>query len=712
MVKRTFDIVAALAGLVLFSPVLLLAAVAIRADSVGPIIFRQRRVGRYFQPFLIYKFRTMRHEVDSRRAITVDGDAPVTRVGRWLRASKADELPQLFNVLRGDMSIVGPRPEVPRYVELFRQEYRAVLRVRPGLTDPAAVKYRDESALLSRARDPEAEYVRRILPDKIRLSTDYVRHASLLLDVQVVVRTLVALLPGSRGALALGAMVLLAFTSTAMLPRVTGEGAEPGVIVGPDPREWHAAPYGRNDGSGTADDPLDLATAIARRGPVAPGDTVWLAPGVYRGSYTSTIAGTATRPIVVRGASAWSVRLDAEGAKASPLIVRGAWTVFRDLEITNSNAERKLLASGSRAADNLRRDGVVVYGPHTTLVNLIVHDNGDGISLWGPARDAQVYGCIVYANGWLGPDRGHGHGLYIQSQADTKRLTDVVSFDNFATGMKAYAERGTVDGVEFDGIVSFNNGSPGDSRTRMPNLFVGSTTVPAGHVSLSNSFLYHEAETETDLGGNLSLGFTARGNGHAIVRSSYVVGGHRAIALRDWQTVAIDASTFVVSGPVGTERPRLVEFRRPNVDSNTPESWNGNRYISGHDDGLFTLDGRRVDFRRWRELTGFDRSSSHTTSVPQGAEVFVRPNRYESGRGHIVVFNWRREGSVEVDVSTAGLRAGEQFEIRDMRNLFEPPLVAATLTGPHVRLPMDASGPAPEFAAFLIRRVTGAVRKP
>src|SRR5262249_55066954 len=155
------------------SPVLAVAALAVRVDSPGPILFKQQRIGRNFRPFWMYKFRTMVVDAPKRGGpLTAGADPRITRVGRWLRKSKIDELPQLVNVLVGDMSLVGPRPEVPKFVELFRDDYAYVLTVRPGLTDPASVKYRDEAALLAGSSDPEREYVERILPDKIALSRE------------------------------------------------------------------------------------------------------------------------------------------------------------------------------------------------------------------------------------------------------------------------------------------------------------------------------------------------------------------------------------------------------------------------------------------------------------------------------------------------------------------------------------------------------------
>jgi lipopolysaccharide/colanic/teichoic acid biosynthesis glycosyltransferase len=186
--KRLFDVVFAAAGLLLIAPLLLVVPILIRLDSSGPVIFRQTRIGRAFRPFQIFKFRTMTAAPGGR--LTRAGDPRITRVGRWLRAAKIDELPQLFNVLRGDMSLVGPRPEVPEYVEIFRDLFAPVLRVRPGITDPASLRYRNESALLAAVSDPELEYRQRILPDKLRLSTEYAEHSTLRTDIALIFQTL------------------------------------------------------------------------------------------------------------------------------------------------------------------------------------------------------------------------------------------------------------------------------------------------------------------------------------------------------------------------------------------------------------------------------------------------------------------------------------------------------------------------------------------
>jgi lipopolysaccharide/colanic/teichoic acid biosynthesis glycosyltransferase len=191
MMKRAFDIVAATAALFILSPLLGLAALLIKLDSPGPVFFKQERIGRSFRPFWIYKFRTMVRDASTRGGlITVGEDRRITRVGRILRKTKVDEIPQLINIIKGEMAIVGPRPEIRHYVELFRRDYEEILKVRPGLTDLASLKYRDEAALLRKAANPEDEYRTRVLPDKIRLAKDYLRRSSFLFDLSLILKTL------------------------------------------------------------------------------------------------------------------------------------------------------------------------------------------------------------------------------------------------------------------------------------------------------------------------------------------------------------------------------------------------------------------------------------------------------------------------------------------------------------------------------------------
>ena len=189
--KRTFDVCMAALGLVLTAPLLAIISVLIKLDSQGPVIFRQVRVGQGFRPFAMQKFRTMVVDASGTSLpLTVGQDPRITRVGRILRKFKLDELPQLLNVLVGDMSFVGPRPEVPRYVERLRSEFSEVLTVRPGITDLASLRYIDEAAILAYSSSPEEEYQLKVLPEKLRLAKLYIRHMSLRLDLAIIMQTL------------------------------------------------------------------------------------------------------------------------------------------------------------------------------------------------------------------------------------------------------------------------------------------------------------------------------------------------------------------------------------------------------------------------------------------------------------------------------------------------------------------------------------------
>ena len=189
--KRTSDFAIAAIGLVLLSPLFLLLAILIKLDSPGPVFFRQVRVGLHGKPFRIFKFRTMVVNADKLGGpSTTADDRRVTRIGRWIRRFNLDEPAQLINVLKGEMSIVGPRPEVPQYVALFSEEEKEILSVRPGITDWATLWIRDEGRLLAGSDDPERAYLEKIWPEKHRLALEYVRGRSLAVDFEIMARTL------------------------------------------------------------------------------------------------------------------------------------------------------------------------------------------------------------------------------------------------------------------------------------------------------------------------------------------------------------------------------------------------------------------------------------------------------------------------------------------------------------------------------------------
>ena len=188
--KRVFDVVCAALGLLALSPVLLVCALLVGLTSPGGVLFRQERIGKDGKPFTIYKFRSMRKD-NAGLKITTSGDSRITPVGKVLRKTKLDELPQLWNVLKGDMSFVGPRPEVREYTDLYDEAQRQVLLVRPGITGLASIRFRNENELLDASDDPNRTYIEEVMPQKIALDLEDILHASVWYDIRLILETLV-----------------------------------------------------------------------------------------------------------------------------------------------------------------------------------------------------------------------------------------------------------------------------------------------------------------------------------------------------------------------------------------------------------------------------------------------------------------------------------------------------------------------------------------
>ena len=190
MLKRIFDIILSLFGLIILLPFMLIIAILIKLDSKGPVFFKQVRVTKNEREFKIFKYRTMRVGSDKYSQITVGKDGRITKIGSFLRKYKLDEIPQLINVLIGDMSLVGPRPEVPKYVALYTDEQKEILKVRAGITDYASIEFSDENDLLASEEEPEKAYIEKIMPKKIELNKKYLSEISILTDIKIILLTI------------------------------------------------------------------------------------------------------------------------------------------------------------------------------------------------------------------------------------------------------------------------------------------------------------------------------------------------------------------------------------------------------------------------------------------------------------------------------------------------------------------------------------------
>lgn len=192
--KRLFDIVASFCGIVILFPLIVIVSILIKLTSKGPVLFKQVRVTKNGRLFKIYKFRTMRENSEGNKQITVGNDNRIIGIGHILRKTKLDELPQLFNVLKGEMSLVGPRPEVPKYVELYTEEQREILKVSAGITDYASIYFSNESELLGEAENPEEFYIKKIMPYKIELNKKYIKEIGIVTDIKLIILTILKIL--------------------------------------------------------------------------------------------------------------------------------------------------------------------------------------------------------------------------------------------------------------------------------------------------------------------------------------------------------------------------------------------------------------------------------------------------------------------------------------------------------------------------------------
>jgi lipopolysaccharide/colanic/teichoic acid biosynthesis glycosyltransferase len=189
--KRIFDFIASLIGLILLSPFLVIIGVLVKISDKGPVFYRSKRVGQNFKPFYLLKFRTMVVNAEELGpSITKGGDQRITKIGKFLRKTKLDELPQLWNVIKGELSLVGPRPEVEKYISFYKDDYKEILKIRPGITDYAAIKFKNEEEILAKFEDVEKAYIENVLPEKIKLYKTYLNEIGFLTDLKLIFKTL------------------------------------------------------------------------------------------------------------------------------------------------------------------------------------------------------------------------------------------------------------------------------------------------------------------------------------------------------------------------------------------------------------------------------------------------------------------------------------------------------------------------------------------
>jgi len=459
----------------------------------------------------------------------------------------------------------------------------------------------------------------------------------------------------------------------------------------PAPRGYYAAPDGRPLASGTKDDPWDLGTALAgAAGRVRPGDTVWLRGGVYRGTDLRTdLRGTAAQRITFRQRPGERATIDGR------LLARGAYLDFWGFEITQSDP----LAHPEIQLLDARTD-------HGRFINLVLHDaNTHGVNFWTPGVDAELYGCIVYNNG---THENLDHGAYVHNESGVKRLMDNVFFANYARGIQVYASAANdaLRNVQVEGNVSFNNGTISRGSTRV-NLLISARVRTEGMTAVGNMLFFSDGQ-----GSNIRLGHYAPAyNGDVQVRDNYAAGGAVGLEMPvRWDQAVVEDNTLVGAEDLVSLDPAP---RRDAV------RWRGNRYGGMASARAWRVGSRRHDFETFRRLTGLGRDDRVLGDAAPAPAVFVRPNKYEPGRAHIVVYNWGQRRAVAVDVHGV-LRPGDRYELRNVQALFGLPVTSGVYRGDSILVPMTGVDPpvpvgrpvpraaprtGPVFDVFLLTRV-------
>jgi len=437
----------------------------------------------------------------------------------------------------------------------------------------------------------------------------------------------------------------------------------PPVIVG---NEFYVSPTGSSSGDGSQLKPWNLAYALSSAPlPAGHTNTVWLRNGVYPGTYICTRSGSASGPTIYRQYPGERATINSGVGSNIPdaLSVRSSYVWFWGFEVTTSRTNCSSKQSGSYASDLCYGYGINLGDKGTSqgvkFINLTVDNTAQGIGEWKLAQDTETSGCLFYYNGWVAPDRGHGHGIYVQNEAPSKQDEyDNIAFSNFGHGEQAYGFSGPVNNINSVGFIGWNNGELGGSFQR--NLLIG------GVVAATNPIIQAHYSFYPGAGGPCAnLGYYDSGGGsfNGVVRDSYIAG------------------RFSLQSPFT---------------------------------GL-QMSGNHIDQPEGFTPTQFPQN---TFGAGTGLNVFVRPNKYERGRCNVAVFNYVNAASAQADISGSGIVQGEQYDVLFAGNPLASPVASGTYNGNPISLPLvglqmatligsnpiPPTNPAPTFAAFIVKR--------
>jgi hypothetical protein len=477
--------------------------------------------------------------------------------------------------------------------------------------------------------------------------------------------------------------------------------------------QYYVAPNGLPEGDGTLDNPWDLATALAQPSVVQPGDTIWLRDGVYTGSFVSMLKGTAEAPILVRQYPGERAIIDTAVASVDQLPalkVKGSWVWFWGFEIMNSYPDRSRIDPYTGNDEPWRGSGADVYASNVKFINMVFHDNGHGI--WDKKDMTEIYGCLFYFNG----NNKREHALYLGNTVGTKYIVDNIMFAQGGYGILGFsgAAPNTLNGFHIEGNVAFNNGILTLDDSTTGNIQVGGGMgVSVERLVVRDNYVYNTTSNAISKNCGIRLGYEDTANKDLQLLNNYIVS---KVPLRVWWWQNIEAQ-----GNTIYSKNYSTDLKIPSGVDPSVYYWDSNTYLSARKSGpIFLKDDVTYTFSSWKDATGLDRNSQVTQDAslrPTGVKTFLRPNRYEPKRGHLVVYNWDLRNWITVDLSSLGLEIGDTYSIYDVQNYFGGPVAQGTYDGYEVYLPLNLretsqpignveripSHTAPEFAVFLVK---------
>lgn len=455
---------------------------------------------------------------------------------------------------------------------------------------------------------------------------------------------------------------------------------------------YYVSPAGSSNGQGTSASPWNLQTAL-NSPRISPGDTIWIAGGTYVGNFIAGLSGREGNPIIYRAVPGQEPILDGNTNNGTNEVLRinGNYLWFWGLTITNS----------ASSSDNYYKDGVFFGGANSKLVNCIVRNNGgNGVGFWQTAVNSEVYGCIIYHNGYMGSDRGHGHGIYGQNASLLKIIRDNVMFHSYGVGIHIYSESGSIQGFSIEGNTIFNSGIPG-AKFIERNILIGGLQQ-ADRITITGNHIYNRPNYQSKA--SIQLGYDAS-NRNAEVSDNKIVDGSLYM-IKGWNSLQVLRNSIYARN----SQMQLIAF--DNFNNITSPLFNNNKYFGG------TL--AEMNFQTWKTNSKQDANSTYSSSMPTQNEYYVIKNRYEGGRANVVVYNWSRAENMMVDLSTV-LSTNSRFSIYDAMNLGAGPVVSGTYSGGAIRIPLnlnsieqpiradsnrgDLEHTLPEFGVFIVTSV-------